>query len=165
VLLQLFLLFGLLFLWQGRAFGVLRDPPKHRRRAFAEHVRALGLAYARSGASRHVAGLYAAWAIERLRERAARQGRSGLSGLAEEIAPRVGKPTGEVMAVLVEATDAQKESAPQSLRSGPAPVGRAPRKDKDQAAADFRLMRMLGDWLAMTGRDKRSNRKKKKLSS
>ncbi|MDI1429397.1 DUF4350 domain-containing protein [Polyangium sorediatum] len=160
ILLQLVLLLGLFFLWQGRAFGVLRDPPANRRRAFADHVRALGLAYARAGASRHALGLYASWAVERLRERVPREGRQGLSGLAEAIGVRVGKPTGEVMRVLVDATEAQKEAAPASLRAGEVP-GRARGKDRAQAAADFAVMRALDHFLARTSRE-RSRKKTRK---
>ncbi|HVK64338.1 MAG TPA: DUF4350 domain-containing protein [Polyangium sp.] len=160
ILLQLVLLLGLFFLWQGRAFGVLRDPPANRRRAFADHVRALGLAYARAGASRHALGLYATWAVERLRERVPREGRQGLSGLAEGIGVRVGKPTGEVMRVLVEATEAQKEAAPASLRPGEVP-GRARGKDRAQAASDFAVMRALDHFLARTSRE-RSRKKTRK---
>ncbi len=156
ILLQLFLFLGLVFLWQGRAFGVLRDPAVERRRAFADHVRAMGLAYARAGASRHVLGIYAAWAIERLRERLPREGRRGLTGLAEALATRVGKPTGEVMRVLVEATDAQKEVAPVSQR--PVAIGRAPRKDKTQVASDFALFRALDQWLALTSREQKTSK-------
>ncbi|MDI1477555.1 DUF4350 domain-containing protein [Polyangium sp. y55x31] len=162
ILLQLLLLLGLFFLWQGRAFGVLRDPPANRRRAFADHVRALGLAYARAGASRHALGLYAAWAVERLRERVPREGRQGLSGLAEAIGVRVGKPTGEVMHVLVEATEAQKEAAPVSLRSGDASLrGRSRGTDRAQAASDFAVMRALDHFLAQTSRE-RSRKKTRK---
>ncbi|MDI1446590.1 DUF4350 domain-containing protein [Polyangium sp. 6x1] len=162
VLLQLLLLLGLFFLWQGRAFGALRDPLANRRRAFADHVRALGLAYARAGASRHALGLYSAWAVERLRERVPREGRHGLSGLAEAVAVRVGKPTGEVMSVLVEATEAQKEAAPASLRAGDASLrGRARSKDRAQAAADFAVMRALDHFLAQTSRE-RSRKKTRK---
>ena len=154
ILLQLFLLLGLAFLWAGRAFGTLRDPIVDRRRAFADHVRALGLAYARSGASRHVLGIYAGWAIERLRERLPRQGRRGLSGLAEALAMRTGKTTGEVMTVLVDVVDAQREIGPASQRSVAAP-NRAARKDKQQVATDLALFRTLDQWLASTSRDNR----------
>lgn len=155
ILLQLFLLLGLAFLWQGRAFGTLRDPTVERRRAFVDHIRALGLAYARAGASRHVLGSYAQWAIERLRERLPREGRRGLSGLAEALATRMGKSTGEVMTVLIDITDAQKEAGPVSQRSVVAPT-RAPRKDKNQVAADFALFRALDQWLALTSRERRN---------
>lgn len=152
VILQLFLLLGIAFLWRGRAFGTLRDAKVEQRRAFADHVRALGLAYARSGASRHVLGIYAGWAIERLRERLPRQGRQGLSGLAEALAVRSGKSTGEVMSALVELTDAQKETAPMSQRSVVAPT-RAARKDKNQISSDFKLFRIIDQWLASTSRE------------
>ncbi len=169
ILLQLFLLLGLAFLWKGRAFGALRDPTVERRRVFADHVRALGLAYARSGASRHVLGIYAGWAIERLRERLPREGRRGLSGMAEALATRMGKSTGEVLTVLVDITDVQKETAPKSHGSVVA-TRRAPRKDKNQVAADFALFRALDQWLALTSRERnnsssRSSDKKTKRSS
>jgi len=169
VILQLFFLLGLAFLWRGRAFGTLRDPKVETRRAFSDHVRALGLAYARSGASRHVLGIYAGWAIERLRERLPREGRRGLSGLAEALAVRTGKSTGEVMSALVDLTDAHKETAPMSQRSVVAPT-RASRKDKNQAAADFNLFRIIDQWLALTSRERtktsaRSVDKKTKRSS
>lgn len=169
VILQLFLLLGVAFLWRGRAFGTLRDAKVEQRRAFADHVRALGLAYARSGASRHVLGIYAGWAIERLRERLPREGRRGLSGLAEALAIRTGKSTGEVMSALVDLTDAQKETAPMSSRSAVAP-SRAARKDKNQMANDFNLFRIIDKWLALTTREQpksssRSADKKTKRSS
>ncbi|HRI68149.1 MAG TPA: DUF4350 domain-containing protein [Polyangium sp.] len=168
IILQLLALLVIAALWRGRAFGALRDPLVERRRAFADHARALGLAYARSGASRHVLGIYAGWVIERLRERLPREGRRGLSGLAEALATRMGKSTGEVMTVLVDVTDAQKEAAPMSQRSVAAPT-RAPRKVKANVAADFALFRALDQWLASTSREQksssRSNDKKTKRSS
>lgn len=169
VLLQLFFLLGIAFLWRGWAFGTLRDAKIEKRRAFADHVRALGLAYARSGASRYVLGIYAGWAIERLRERLPREGRRGLSGLAEALAARTGKSTGEVMSALVDLTDAHRETAQMSQRSVAAP-SRAARKDKNQMAADFNLFRIIDQWLALTSRERtktssRSADKKTKRSS
>lgn len=152
VILQLFLLLGFAILWRGSSFGTRRDAKVEQRRAFADHVRALGLAYARSGASRHVLGIYAGWAIERLRERLPREGRRGLSGLAEALAVRSGKSTGEVMSALVDLTDAQKETAPMSQRSVVAP-SRAARKDKNQMSSDFKLFRIIDQWLASTSRE------------
>jgi hypothetical protein len=81
----------------------------------------------------------------------------------------MGKSTGEVMTVLVDVTDAQRETAPMSQRSVVAP-GRAPRKDKNQVAADFALFRALDKWLALTSREQsksssRSTDKKTKRSS
>jgi len=157
---QLLLVLALYVVWRGRAFGLLRDPDTSRRRAFVEHVRALGLAHARAGASRHALGLYAGWAIERLRERLPREGRNGLSGLAEAIAARSGKPTGEVMRILVEATDAHRDVAPPSGRSGAWP-GRSSRKagkDRARAESDFAVMRALDHFLALTSRERRARK-------
>jgi hypothetical protein len=155
ILLQLFALLAVFFLWKGRAFGILRDPSSHQRRAFADHVRALGLAYARAGASRHVLGLYAAWAIEKLRDRVPRGGRFGLAPLADAIALRTGQPQGEVMRVLVEAHDAQKEAAPPSLGPGSLSAGKSRAAARAAADADFDLMRALDRFLTATGRERR----------
>ena len=78
-------LLALLLLWRGIAFGKLRDPPAHTRRSFADHVRAIGMQYARADASRHALGAYARWAIERLRERVPRGRHRSLDELAQEI--------------------------------------------------------------------------------
>jgi hypothetical protein len=163
VILQLFVLMGLLFLWKGRAFARLRDPPAETRRAFVDHARALGLTYHRARASRHVTGLYAVWALERLRERVHRAGRQGLIPLAEAIAVRTGRPEGEVMGILVEASGARDEAAPPSsfradTRHGP-PSRRRSSKDVGPAGGhpqtpgepDIALMRELMSFLAATG--------------
>jgi hypothetical protein len=159
VIAQLFVLLALLYLWKGRAFAQLRDPPAEGRRAFADHVRALGLAYRRARASRHAAGLYAIWALDRLRERVHRSGRQGLIPLAEAIAARTGRPENEVMRVLVEASGARDEAAPassfrapQSLRNAPP----APRVD----GADFELVRELQGFLNATGQSTADRKKK-----
>jgi hypothetical protein len=153
VVAQLFVLLALLYLWRGRAFARLRDPPAEGRRAFADHARALGQAYARARASRHVLGLYAVWALERLRERVHRAGRQGLVPLAEGIAARTGRSEAEVMAVLVEAHGARDEAAPPSS-FGPRSVraGRGAKAPKrEEAAADLALMKELSGFLAATG--------------
>jgi hypothetical protein len=154
VVLQLFVLMGLLFLWKGRAFARLRDPPAEGRRAFVDHARALGLTYQRAHAARHVTGLYAVWALERLRERVHRAGRQGLIPLAEAIAARTGRPEGEIMSVLVEAAGARDEAAPPSSfrpesRRGPASI--RDRKKKDTSEPDLTLMRELQSFLEATG--------------
>ena len=133
------MLLALLFLWKGRAFARLRDPPAEARRAFADHARALGLAYARARASRHVTGLYAVWALERLRERVHRAGRQGLIPLAEAIAARTGRPEAEVMSVLVEAAGARDEAAPPSSvpRRGGRRGSPGPARGRDEAEADL----------------------------
>jgi hypothetical protein len=111
-LLQLALLALLFFTYKGAHFGRPIDPVAVRRRAFAEHARALGARYAQARAARHALGLYGAFALERLRERLRLPGSRGLSGVAEAVAARSGRPLGEVMRVLVEARpDAAAEPA------------------------------------------------------
>ncbi|MFT3767780.1 MAG: DUF4129 domain-containing protein [Minicystis sp.] len=152
LVLQLFVLLLLLFLWRGRAFSRLRDPPAETRRAFADHARALGLAYGRARASRHVLGLYAVWALERLRERVHRSGRQGLLPLAEGIAARTGKSEAEVMRVLVDATSARDEAAPpSSFRPRGASFGAAAKPARDEVATDLALMSELEGFLTATG--------------
>ncbi len=150
-LVQLFVLVGLLFLWKGRAFSRLRDPPAETRRAFADHARALGMAYRRSRSSHHVAGLYAVWALDRLRERVQRSGRRGLIPLSEAIAARTGKTEGEVMSVLVEAVGARDEAAPPSSFRQAAQASAAPARSGDTTEADLALMRELGAYLTAAG--------------
>lgn len=151
-ILQLFALLALLFLWRGRAFARLVDPPAEARRSFADHARALGLAYARARASRHVLGLYGAWAIERLRDRVLRAGRRGLVPIAEAVAARTGRSEAEVMRVLVEAGEARDEGSPPSSLRSPG----ARRARPEQAQADLAIMREIETYLAATGQ--RQNR-------
>jgi hypothetical protein len=150
VVAQLFALLLLLYWWRGRAFARLHDPPAEGRRAFADHARALGQAYARAKASRHVLGLYAVWALERLRERVHRSGRQGLVPLAEAIAARTGRSEAEVMAVLVEAHGAREDAAPPSS-FGPRSMRGTRAQRRDEAAADLALMQQLQTFLAATG--------------
>lgn len=134
LVLQLFLLAGAFFLWRGAHFSKPRDPPEANRRAFEEHVRALGGQYAKAHASRLVLSNYAAWALERLRERVLAGRKSGLIDLAAALASRTGRSEGEVMEILVECEAARESSA------GPG-----------DAARDLRLMRELERLLAETG--------------
>jgi hypothetical protein len=99
---QLALLLVLFFLFRGTHFGRPTDPVVESRRVFTEHVRALGLQYARAHASTHVAGVYGTFLVERLRERIRLTGDRSLSALAEAVANRTGRPVGEVMRILVE---------------------------------------------------------------
>lgn len=69
--LQLLALGALIGLWRGWPFAPLRDPPAEGRRSFAEHVRALGLRYASSRASRRALGAFAGLWLGRV-------GRAGL---------------------------------------------------------------------------------------
>jgi hypothetical protein len=163
VILQLFVLLALLYLWKGIPFASLRDPPAETRRAFADHARALGLAYGRARASKHVVGLYATWALDRLRERVQRSGRQGLIPLAEAIAMRTGRPEAEVMRVLLDATSSRDETAPPSLsyaRSARSPAKKRP-STRDEAASEFALMRELEGFLSATGRRRPAPRSSK----
>lgn len=74
--LQLMLLWVLLALWRGLAFGPLTDPKDEGRIDFVEHVQALGTRYARLRASGHAARAMAALWLARL-------GPAGLQWAAE----------------------------------------------------------------------------------
>ena len=167
VIVQLFVLLALLYLWKGTAFARLRDPPGETRRAFADHARALGLAYARARASRHVLGLYSVWALERLRERVHRSGRQGLIALAEAIAARTGRSEAEVMRVLVDATSARDEAAPpSSFRPRGAPTARGSRAARrDETEADLALMRELSGFLTATGQRRPARRSRSEIKN
>jgi hypothetical protein len=106
--LQLFLMLGVLALWKGVRFGRRRSPETTSRRAFEQHVRALGLQYQKAGASRLVLGTYAAWAIDRLKERASPGGDAKLSTLAATVAERTGRREADVLRTLVEAHGAKE---------------------------------------------------------
>jgi hypothetical protein len=108
--LQLGALLILFFIYRGTAFGTLRDPPSRGRRAFVDHVRALGSQYKKAYATRHALALYSAYALERMRELAQPGGRGGLTHLAESIAQRTGRPIGDVMRLLVEARTARENA-------------------------------------------------------
>ncbi len=124
IILQLLALVLLYLLYRGSRFGKPREPKEASRRAYADHSRALGLIYARANASRHATSIYSVWALDRLRERFLKGGRKGLTPLAESIAASTGRPIGEVMNVLVEATGARDEVAPPSSYRG-AEMGQA----------------------------------------
>jgi len=147
VIVQLLALALLFLVWRGAHFGLPRDPPARNRRAFADHVRALGNIYARAKASEHALGNFSAWAIERLRERFQRGTRSGLSPLAEAIAARTGRSEGEVMRVLVEAQSARESSGPpSSFRTGFRPDVKPPPRGSAEER-DLQLIRTLFDFL------------------
>lgn len=101
-LLQLGALVLLFLFCQGVRFGTARDPELRRRRAFADHVRALGAVYAKAQAARHALASYSAFAYERLRERLQLRGRRGFHLMAESLAARTGRPLAEVARVLAE---------------------------------------------------------------
>ena len=107
-LLQLGAFLLLFFVCKGARFGRATETQQIRRRELAEHVRALGLHYARARADRFALGTLGAYAVERLRERIGLHVDRSLSGLAEAVATRTGRPVGAVMRLLVEARDAGK---------------------------------------------------------
>ena len=100
---QLMLCLILFFLMRGIHFGRPRDADPLARRRFAEHVRAVGLQYARAHAGEHALQSYGAWATERLRARVRLRGDRGLGDLAAAVAARTGKPVGDVARLLFEA--------------------------------------------------------------
>jgi len=147
VIAQLLALALLFLVWKGAHFGLPRDPPARNRRAFADHVRALGNIYARAKASEHALGNFSAWAIERLRERFYRGTRSGLSPLAEAIAARTGRSENEVLRVLVEAQSARESSGPpSSFRSPYHPHVKPPARGAGEER-DLQMIRTLFDFL------------------
>ncbi len=107
-LLQLAALLLLFFACKGARFGQVQHTQRTHRREFAEHVRALGLHYARARGERLALGFVGAYASERLRERCGLRVDRSLSGLAEAVATRTGRPVGEVMRMLLEARDVSK---------------------------------------------------------
>jgi hypothetical protein len=96
------------FLCKGARFGRPVAVETIQRRDFSEHVRALGLHYARARGERLALGFLGAYVGERLRERFRLRADRSLSGLAEAVSLRTGRPVGEVMRLLVEARDASK---------------------------------------------------------
>jgi len=112
-------LLAVLFGWHGgAAFGQRRDPSAVRRRAFRDHVLALGESYRRARATRFALASYGSWLVERLRERLSPHQPIGLIDLAGRIAARVGQPESELVLLLTEARDAQDDLA--AARPSPA---------------------------------------------
>lgn len=108
LILQALALLILFYLWKGAAFGKLRDPAGGERRAFSEHVRALGQQYAKARATSHVVGIYSGYILERLRERLGARSGGGLHGLAEALSQRTGLAEPTVMRILVQAHSARE---------------------------------------------------------
>jgi hypothetical protein len=106
-LLQLAAFLVIFLAGRGARFGRPVRSEVVRRRDFAEHVRALGLHYARAHAERHALACFGGYAVERLRERCGLRVDRGLSGLAEAVATRTGRSVGEVMRLFLEARDAK----------------------------------------------------------
>ncbi len=88
---------------RGAAFRPARDPEQDRRQEFIRHIHALGRAYSRGKAASHALRSYAAWALDRLKERVRPGTRMSLVELAESVAKRTGRPQNEVLEVLAEA--------------------------------------------------------------
>jgi hypothetical protein len=107
-LLQLAAFVLVFFLCKGARFGRPVAVETIQRREFSEHVRAVGLHYARARGERLALGFLGAYVGERLRERFRLRADRSLSGLAEAVSARTGRPVGEVMRLLVEARDASK---------------------------------------------------------
>jgi hypothetical protein len=107
-LLQLAVFLVIFFVCKGARFGRPVLTRKIERREFAEHVSALGLHYARARGERIALGFMGAYAVDRLRERFGLHVDRSLSGLADAVATRTGRPVGEVMRMLVEARDASR---------------------------------------------------------
>jgi hypothetical protein len=107
-LLQLAAFLLVFFVCKGARFGRPTHSQRLQRREFAEHVRALGLHYARARGERLALGFVGTYASERLRERCGLRVDRSLSGLADAVATRTGRPVGTVMRMLLEARDASK---------------------------------------------------------
>jgi hypothetical protein len=107
-MLQLAAFLLVFFVCKGARFGRPTHSRRIQRREFAEHVRALGLHYARARGERLALGFVGAYASERLRERCGLRVDRSLSGLADAVATRTGRPVGQVMRMLLEARDASK---------------------------------------------------------
>ena len=107
-MLQLAAFLLVFFVCKGARFGRPTHSQRIQRREYAEHVRALGLHYARARGERLALGFVGTYASERLRERCGLRVDRSLSGLAEAVATRTGRPVGQVMRMLLEARDASK---------------------------------------------------------
>jgi hypothetical protein len=139
-LLQLAALFLVFFVAKGARFGRPVDTARVQHREFSEHVRALGLHYARAHADRHALGLLGGYVVERLRERCGLRADRSLSGLAEAAAARTGRPVGAVMRLLLEARDA-----------GKGVVGESGTHDLEIAAQLCQLLEEIGGTGGRTG--------------
>ncbi len=142
VVLQLLLLALVFYIWRGVRFGRPRDPVARSRRRFSEHVQALGLQYARARATRHAAAQYAAWALDRLRDRVHTGGASGLYGVAQAIAARTGDDETKIYQTLLEATSLREGAPGESLARG---------RRSEATAGDLKLMQELARLLRAAG--------------
>jgi hypothetical protein len=151
-LLQLGLCTLLFFIYRGAHFGRPRPEPPARRRAFADHVRALGLVYARARAGRVALEHYGVWATERLSERLRLGGAARLSAIAEGIAARTGRPVGEVMRLLVEARPTE---AGGDVRQVAGAAGSEEARSNLEALVDLRALASLVTETSAQSSDKR----------
>jgi len=108
---QLLVLILALYLWRGVRFGRGRDPERQTRRAFAQHAVAMGRQYHKARAASFASGLFAAWVLERLRNRFSSSAAAGLHGLSQEVARVSGRDDTEVMRLLVAAHSATETHA------------------------------------------------------
>jgi hypothetical protein len=110
---------ALLFGWSGGvAFGSRRDPKVQRRRAFRDHVVALGDNYRRGRATRFALATYGSWLVERLRDRLSFEQPIGLIELASRVAARVPESESELVVLFAEIRQAQEDVA--TARPSPA---------------------------------------------
>src|SRR5262249_24492876 len=86
----------LLALAKGAPFGARRELVLPPRRAFSEHVQAIGRLYARSRASRHALAAYASWAFDRLNARLRPGAALRLLDLGKAIAQTTGRSEEDV---------------------------------------------------------------------
>lgn len=100
IVLQFLAFLTLLYLWRGTIFGRARDPKSDSRRAFSDHVRAMGGQYARLKASDYMLGAYGSWAIEQLRARVPGGSRLELHELAQQVAARSGRDPAALTSLL-----------------------------------------------------------------
>ncbi len=142
VILQLLALLAIFYLCRGVRFGRPHDPPTRSRRQFAEHVEALGHQYARARASRHAVRLYAAWALERLREKTLMTRTPGIYPLAQAIAGRTGDDENRVMETLAEAS---------SLRDATSLPPAGKHANTTATTDDLRLMQELARLVRLVG--------------
>lgn len=140
--LQILALLALLYLSRGVRFGAPRDPPTRSRRHYTEHIDAVGQHYARARASRHALRLYAAWALDRLRDKTLTNRQPGLYALAQAIAGRTGDDETKLMQLLVEASSVRDDDSASTATTRPHPRA---------VADDLRLMQELARLVRLVG--------------
>jgi hypothetical protein len=136
-MIQMLLVLGIGFASRGLAFGALRDRTQMGRRAFSEHVQALGLQFARVKGSRFAASQYAAYALERFRVRLGHDvDGHDPAAMAGVLALRIGREEKEVRETLDAAETARREPNAPSVPN-----------------VDLALIQRLGDYLAALQRE------------